>query len=421
MTNSPLTTDEIVRAGLCIGCGLCQGLVGSHRLKLVMTPEGRERPVQIGELTEGENVLINAVCPGLRIDGADPDDAPPNTEIDLIWGPASEIVVGHAGNEQVRFRASAGGILTALGQHLIESGRVKFVLHVAASKDRPMRTERKLSFTATDVLEAAGSRYGPAAILVDFDEILAREEPFAVIAKPCDITAIRNLARSDPRVNRLLRYRLAIVCGGASELTKSEEVLGTFNVSEDDLSLFRYRGYGNPGATRLETGDGRVHEISYRQLWEDDAKWMIQPRCKICPDAIGELADIVVLDVWPGGTPNGEDAGFNGIVVRTESGRELLAAAVSTGAVVIDRHIDFRDLDIFQPHQVRKKRAVWARLTGMDAAGMPVPDVRSLRIDACAGLNTLAENLAEARGARRRAKSGRLGEPGPRPREVDCS
>jgi coenzyme F420 hydrogenase subunit beta len=70
-----------------------------------------------------------------------------------------------------------------------------------------------------------------------------------------------------------------------------------------------------------------------------------------------------------------------------------------------------RDFDEFQPHQVRKKRAVWARLAGMRAAGQPVPDVRDLRLADCARLNTVAENLDEARGARRRSRQGRLGEP----------
>ena len=51
------------------------------------------------------------------------------------------------------------------------------------------------------MLEGAGSRYGPAATLVDFGDILDRGEPFALNAKPCDITAVRNLARLDPRVD----------------------------------------------------------------------------------------------------------------------------------------------------------------------------------------------------------------------------
>jgi coenzyme F420 hydrogenase subunit beta len=151
-------------------------------------------------------------------------------------------------------------------------------------------------------------------------------------------------------------------------------------------------------------------------MWEDEAKWMIQPRCKIRPDAIGESADLAASDVWPGGGPTGEDAGFNGIIVRTERGRELFDAACAAGAIIIDREIGFADFDIFQPHQVRKKRAVWARLKGMEIAGKPVPLVDGLRLEECARQNTLAQNLAEARGARDRAKSGRLGEPRPIPR-----
>ena len=160
----------------------------------------------------------------------------------------------------------------------------------------------------------------------------------------------------------------------------------------------------------------RAYEVSYRQLWEDELKWMIQPRCKICPDAIGEAADIVASDMWSGGGPTGEDEEFNGIIVRTHRGRELFEAASTAGAIILDGKIGFRDLDLVQPHQLRKKRAVWARFAGMQAAGLPVPQTSRLRITSCARLKSLEENLNEARSARDRAKQGRLGEPKPRPR-----
>jgi hypothetical protein len=35
-----------------------------------------------------------------------------------------------------------------------------------------------------------------------------------------------------------------------------------FGVREDELTLFRYRGFGNPGPTRLETKDGRAFELT---------------------------------------------------------------------------------------------------------------------------------------------------------------
>ena len=239
----------------------------------------------VDRLSERENATVNAICPGLQIHGAAKDELGPDIETDLIWGPASEILIGYAADPVVRFRGSTGGVLTALGQFLLNSHRVKFVLHVGASIEAPLRSERKLSFNAAQVLENTGSRYGPAAALVDFEAILSRGEPFALIAKPCDVTAVDNLARHDVRVRQLLRYRLALVCGGASDLTKSEELLAQFGVTEDQLRLVRYRGYGNPGPTRIETEDGRAYEVSYQQtvggrIEVDDPTTMQDlPRC----------------------------------------------------------------------------------------------------------------------------------------------
>ncbi|CDX25806.1 Coenzyme F420 hydrogenase/dehydrogenase beta subunit domain protein [Mesorhizobium plurifarium] len=416
LATDPLTLGEIVENGLCIGCGLCRSIAGAGRVDMVMTPEGRERPVVRRALDKSTLAKINAVCPGTRIAGPPPAQMNDAALTDTVWGPVERLVLGSAADPTVRFIGSGGGTLTALGQFLLSSGRVKFVLHAAASRSMPMRTERKLSFDAASVLEGAGSRYGPAATLVDFNDILDRGEPFALIAKPCDVTAVRNLARLDRRVDEHMRYALAFVCGGASDLTKSEQVLQRFGLREDELSLFRYRGHGNPGPNRIETKDGRAFEISYRQLWEDEDKWMIQPRCKICPDAIGQVADIAVSDSWLNGGPAVEDEALNGIIVRTKRGLELFDAAVEAGVLQIKRESGVAEVGELQSHQVRKRRAVWARLTGMAIAGKPVPLVTDLALHDCALQNSLAENLVEGRGARDRARRGRLGEPPAVPR-----
>ena len=411
MPNAPLTLDEIVENGLCIGCGLCRSIAGPDHVDLVMTPEGRERPRACRPLNRVTLERINAVCPGTRIGGGNPESSGIAAMHDTVWGLAERLSIGYARDPLVRFRGSSGGVLTALGQFLLTSGRVKFILHVGASKSAPMRSERRLSFDAAAVLDGAGSRYGPAATLVDFCEILDRAEPFALIAKPCDVAAVRNLGRIDQRVDRYMRYALTLVCGGASDLRKSEEVLQLFRIREQELVLFRYRGHGNPGATRVETKDDRVFELTYQQLWEDESKWMIQPRCRICPDAIGLEADIAASDVWPGGSPLGEDDGFNGIIVRTPRGLELYDAAVAAGVLTVDHAATFADFDRYQPHQVRKRRAVWARLRARELAGKPVPRVTNLSLEDCARQNSVRENLAEYHGARDRASGGGLVEP----------
>jgi coenzyme F420 hydrogenase subunit beta len=146
-------------------------------------------------------------------------------------------------------------------------------------------------------------------------------------------------------------------------------------------------------------------------MWGDEAGWRIQPRCKVCPDAVGEAADLVSADCWPGGAPQGEDEGFNAVLARTEAGRALFERAVADGALSVVRAIGFRDLDNFQPHQVRKKQAVWARLQGMRAAGMATPRIERLRLEELAATADAAAYEKEKQGAIERAAAGRLGEP----------
>jgi coenzyme F420 hydrogenase subunit beta len=306
-------------------------------------------------------------------------------------------------------------VLSALGQFLLDSGRVELVVHVAASRTAPMRSIGHVSFERAHVMEGAGARYGPAAALRNFCEILDGGRAFALIGKPCDVTAVRNLARIDARVDAQMRYALAMVCGGASVLGASHDVLARFGVEERELRLFRYRGHGNPGLTALETADGRSFALTYGEMWSgDETSWQLQSRCKICPDAIGEAADLVAGDAWPGGSPAADDEGFNAVLVRTGAGLELFDAAVEAGALTVCGPLAMRELDDFNPHHVARKRAVGSRLAGIRAAGGAVPRVRRLRIGRLTWRNSPRANLAEFRGAFRRSRSGQFGERPPR-------
>jgi coenzyme F420 hydrogenase subunit beta len=253
--------------------------------------------------------------------------------------------------------------------------------------------------------------------------IVDRGKPFALIGKPCDVGAVRNLARIEPRLAAQLRYTLAMLCGGASDLEKSRALLTQFGFEESELSLFRYRGHGSPGPNRIRTRDGREATVSYREMWEDEAGWRIQSRCKVCPDAIGEVADIVAGDMWPGGMPGGDDEGYNAVLVRTDAGAELFESAVAAGVLEVGERISTRQMDVFQPHQVAKKRAVAARLAGMRAAGHPVPRVRHLRIGRLACRSGWRRAAHEFMGAFRRARRGAFSEPipdrNPAPRQAD--
>src|ERR1700761_2143016 len=95
---APLTLNQIVENGLCIGCGLCRSVAGPDKVDLVMTPEGRERPVARRDLDDTPLARINAVCPGTRIGGADPAQQSAGALKNDIWGSAERLAIGYAGD-----------------------------------------------------------------------------------------------------------------------------------------------------------------------------------------------------------------------------------------------------------------------------------------------------------------------------------
>jgi coenzyme F420 hydrogenase subunit beta len=392
---------EVVRSDLCIGCGLCEAVTGG-RVRMQMTAAGSLRPTPTDAFSMEEERALLAACPGVvaaaRDDGAPRDD--------LVWGSYRAMAMAWSGEPDVRFVGSSGGVLTGLGRHLLASGSAAFILHVGPDPAAPTRSRWVISESPDAVLANAGSRYGPTAPLAGLGAALDRDEPFAIVAKPCDLGAVHRHAAVDARVDRLCTVRLAMVCGGQSRLTKTTDLLERFGLLEDDVTDLRYRGNGNPGPTRIETRDGVVHETTYPDLWGDESAWELETRCKLCPDALGECADVVALDTWPGGAPVAEDAGFNAIVVRSEMGEAVVSAAVADGSLVVGDPLAPADLNRFQPHQVRKKVALAARYDGMIDAGVDPIETHGLRIDRL-GERFAGDRDAERAGTRRRMDAAR--------------
>ncbi|MDE0700591.1 MAG: Coenzyme F420 hydrogenase/dehydrogenase, beta subunit C-terminal domain [Acidimicrobiaceae bacterium] len=370
------TVAEIVADDLCVGCGLCEA-VTEGRVQMAMTSSGSLRPTPLDAFSASEEQKIIDCCPGVVAEARATEDMP----LDEIWGHHGTMRYAWAANTDVRFEAATAGVLTSLGQYLLRSDTATFVFHTGADPDQPMRSRWVISETPAEVQANTGSRYGPTAPLAGLERALGRNEPFAVIAKPCDLGALHRLSSLDPRINRLVVARLAMVCGGQSRLSKSRLLLEQLGVDESAVSLFRYRGHGNPGPTRVETSVGDVFEIGYLQMWEDEGTWDVETRCKLCPDALGEAADVAVADVWPGGAPTGEDEGFSGIIVRSAIGESLIADAASEGCIVLGEPISPRGFDDMQPHQVRKKAALAARYEGLRDAGASPIITHGLRID----------------------------------------
>ena len=358
---------ERVEAGnLCSGCGLCASL-GGAAIEMIVSKDGYNRPRQNAPIPREVDEAIAHTCPGLEVEPWDASEA-----THPYWGPYRAVLTGHATDAELRHRASSGGALSALLIHALESKQIDAVLHIDADPDHPTRNITIVSRTPAAIADAEGSRYAPSSPLTDIESILGGSERWAVVAKPCDASALRRLAARDPRVNDRIVLILSFFCGGIPSHGGISNILDALDVAQDDLARYRYRGNGWPGFATALRHDGSSAQMSYMDSWGRHLSPTVQYRCKICPDAVGGVADLACGDAW-----HGDDAGYpvfeeldgrSLIVTRSAAGEALVASARAAGALRTEP-LAIGAIDAMQPGQVRRKRALLARLMGAAAAG----------------------------------------------------
>jgi len=415
MTNFP-DLQSIVSNGLCTGCGLCESITGTHRVEMVITSASRMRPQVKTPLDETVMDKIRQVCPGIKLTGADEEQVGGSAVMHDLWGPIRSMHRGWSTKDEIRFRSAAGGAMTALGCYLLETGRVDAIVHVRASEMHPMETEAIVSRTPEEVCSGSQSRYGPAAPLVNIMQLLDQGTRMAVLAKPCDISAIRNLASIDGRVETQIPYLITIFCGGVPTIETAKKIANYHGVSPQEISVFRWRGNGWPGPTHIETHDGREFNITYRKAWySNDVPWKydMQFRCKICPDAIGEQADVSCPDSWvmiDGKPVHDEAPGANLFIARTKRGEELIAAAAASGAIHLDP-FGVDELNTQHADHIDRKIEAPARVQAMGMEGVPQPEFKQYRWDKMEAMAGIEKHEAAIRGTRDRIRKQAHREP----------
>ncbi len=402
MTPSP-ALRRVERGQTCSGCGLCAAL-GGGAIELTTVAPGYTRPRQLATLSDQAEAAIAKTCPGLLVEVD--ADAP---QVDALWGPWREVASGHATDETLRHHASSGGVLSALLVQALADGTVDYVVQTAMDPARPLGNVTVVSHGPDDVFAAAGSRYAASSPLADISARLDAPGRFAFVGKPCDVDALRALARIDARVATKVPLMLAFFCAGVPSGDGAGRILDAIDAPRDQVTAFRYRGDGWPGQAKATLADGSTRGMSYHDSWGMILSKEIQFRCKICPDAVGAAADIACADAWYGdarGYPSfAEQDGRSLVMVRTSAGEALYRRALAAGRVATTP-LDRAEIAAMQPSQARRKREIIARLAAMAVAGRPLPRYRGVRLREAARQAPVRQQLRSFAGLVRRIVKG---------------
>jgi len=374
------TITDVAERQLCTGCGTC-AFVQPAVIRMVDDVDFGRRPIVAGEAdVPGGTDAALAACPGVELGHA---ELPEGSIVSLsdTWGPVLEVWEGAATDETLRFRASSGGVSSALALFAIEHRDMDGLLHIRSRDDRPYLNETTVSRTRDELLEAVGSRYSPASPCDGLGSIEASDRPMVMIGKPCDVAGAAKAANDRPQLRDRLGLTIAIFCAGTPTLRGTFEMLNSMGIDDpESLTSLRYRGHGWPGRATavVDTGSGstRSASLGYEESWGAILQQHRQWRCYVCADHTGEFADIAVGDPWYR-PPENDEPGRSLILVRNERGREFLRAAIEAG--VIEAEIRSPEtLPAAQPWLGRVRGEAGARAATLRMLGIPAPRYRNM-------------------------------------------
>ena len=338
MTNKNTIVD-VVKGGLCTSCGICNGVCPKDCISFY---EGKERNTPMINLQECVSCgLCYDVCPGKGISLVNLSKLYFTNEFgvknDDCAGYYRHAFVGHSTDGNVRMHCATGGMITQFLIWLLERGEIDGAVVVRYKKTDILTPESFIAKTKEELWESRSSKY----VVLSMDKV-AKEiakglyKKLIVVGLPCQIQGWRQLADKNRNVRKSIKGYFAIYCSLNKTKLSMEYYLQRYHVKKSDIGRFAFRDDGCLGYMKFEDKQGKIiKRIAYRNFWFGTHSFFTNPRCLMCIDHLGELADISFGDIHI--KPYSDDKiGTNSIITRSIYWDNLLALCKADGAVVLD-------------------------------------------------------------------------------------
>ena len=338
----------------CTGCGLCNAYMN---IEYETDEKGFITPV----LDDDEKInFCKKICPNTSKSF--------KMQSENLWGHYQAAYLGYAKDEEIRYHASSGGVITAICSYLLREKKVDGVLHIGVSEDRVYGTRLYCSTTKNQLIQRSGSRYCISSPLKNLKNIVESEKKYVFVGKPCDIIALKNYMQEDEELRKQIIVTLSFFCAGMPSDTANKKLIETL-LGNDAMKCktLNYRGDGWPGFAMATDANGNCKKIEYETSWGKILGRDVKYCCRFCTDGIGEMADISCGDGWYLNEDNKPDFeekdGRNIIFARTNLGKEILHSAQSD--IQLSKLENTEEIGYMQPYQKRRKATMYWKILAL--------------------------------------------------------
>jgi len=347
--NKLFSPQDMVSAGMCIGCGSCVAQAPPSEAQMQFDAYGQLKPQGATRWLRAKTESFSRTCPfspaSQNEDQLARELFPTAGEHDTAIGCFQNAYVGYVAEAEYRMQGSSGGMVSWVATELMREGLVDGVAHVVASED-PQKEGRyfhyRISRTEAEVCAGAKSRYYP----IELSQVLKliRETPgrYAVVGIPCFIKAVHLLREEDAVLRERIRFTLGLFCGHMKSARFVESFAWQMQVPAGEIAQVDYRQKdptrpANWYKARLTLCDGRTVDKDWWHLADGDwgAGFFMNQACNFCDDVVAETADISFGDAWV--EPYASDGkGTNVVVVRSPIVAEMVTSALQAGRLQLE-------------------------------------------------------------------------------------
>lgn len=354
----------VYESKLCTGCGTCEGICPASAIELIKDDlQGIYIPkVNINECNDCGICL--KCCPGWSFDfikfnqkifGKQPKNP--------LIGNYLDCHIGHSNDNDLRWKASSGGVLSQLLIFAIDSGFINGAILTKMSEKNPLEPEVFIARNKEEVILAIDSKYCPVPVNTKFKEVLRDEKgKFALVGLPCHIQAFRKSELLNSKLKDKIIMVFGLFCNQSPKFTATDYLLHKLSINKEDIRRISYRGSGWPGKMTILMKDNKNILINLPEYWNwGFGEFFIPLRCTFCLDGLSEFADISFGDAWLPELKI-DKLGTSIIVVRTEKGKQLIQKAINEKKVDLE-FIDSDKVIRSQNHMLQFKTEIEVRIT----------------------------------------------------------
>lgn len=336
-----LSPAQIVRSGLCIGCGAC---ASGADATMVWDDYGQLKPT--GPATHQPSKSFAALCPfspeATNEDAIAAARFPDAPLLDARLGRHISCYVGAAAEPPFRERGSSGGMVSWVAAELMRRGEIDGVLHVHPGQPGQPFFGYRISRSEDELLSGARSRYHPVHLAAVLDQVRASPGRYAVVGIPCFIKAVHLARAQDPVLEERITHMLGLFCGHMKSARFVESFAWQLGADHDRVRAVEYRlkdanRPANWYTAHLTLDDGSTVQNEWFHLADGDwgAGFFQNSACNFCDDVVAETADVSFGDAWV--EPYSSDGrGTNVVVVRAPLIQHLIDEARADGRLGLE-------------------------------------------------------------------------------------